>query len=68
MAKKRKISIEILTPAFAETGLIEEDMGGGGSPLDELTTLQDSEIAVVRLFRMGHGDDDDDEDSPDDGE
>lgn len=65
MAKKRKISIEILSPILAETGLVEEDMGGGSS-LDALTTLEDGEVAVVRLFRLGHGDDDDDE-SPDDG-
>jgi hypothetical protein len=61
MAKKRKISIEILTSAMAETGLIEEV-----SIVDPAEMkLGDGDRVVVRLFRMGkdHGE----EESPDDG-
>jgi hypothetical protein len=61
MAKKRKISIEILTPATADHGLLEEV----GSVDPATLTLEDADRAVVRLFRLGK--DDDDEDCQDDG-
>jgi hypothetical protein len=61
MAKKRKVSIEILTPAMAETGLFEEV---SIADLAEMK-LGDGDRVVVRLFRIGkdHGE----EEIPDDG-
>jgi hypothetical protein len=49
MAKKRKVSIEILTPAMAESGLIEEVSMADPAEMK----LEEGDRVVVRLFRLG---------------
>ena len=66
MAKQRRISIEILSPAQPENGLLQEEVEDW-NPVDN-GTLEDQDRVVVRIFRAARrGEESDDDDEQHDG-